>query len=362
MKPDNNVILIDGSQGEGGGQVVRSSLALSMCTGKPVRIENVRAKRKKPGLLRQHLTAVRAAAQISAAHVTGDELRSNEVSFTPGPFSGGGGEYRFAIGTAGSTTLVLQTILPALLTADKPSTIVIEGGTHNSMAPPFGFLEDAFIPLINKMGPTVQAELERPGFFPAGGGKLRINITPCKRLMGFELLERGPLIEPDAKQAVAVIADVPEVVAERELKAVVKKTGWPASALKIERHDGHGPGNLLALTVRHENVTNVFTAFGEPGRSSEKVANHASKQCLDFLRADAPVDVHLADQLMVPMALAAARDGASSAFRTVGLSLHARTQLDVVQAFLGEGVLAAVEDETGGMRVTANAEKSVSSA
>jgi RNA 3'-terminal phosphate cyclase (ATP) len=156
------MLTIDGSLGKGGGQILRTALALATVTGKPFRIEKIRAGRPKPGLLRQHLTAVKAAATISDAIVTGAELGSGALTFTPGHLRAG--EFAFAVGTAGSATLVLQTILPALLTAPAPSTLVLEGGTHNPAAPPFDFLVKSFLPLINRMGPTVTAELERPGF------------------------------------------------------------------------------------------------------------------------------------------------------------------------------------------------------
>ena len=145
----NNLLKIDGSFGEGGGQILRSSLTLSIVTGTPFRIENIRAKRKKPGLMRQHLTAVRAAAEISRANVTGDEIGSTELTLAPGNVVGD--DYAFSVGTAGSTTLVLQTILLPLALARKPSRIVIEGGTHNPLAPPFDFLEHAYVPLLNRM-------------------------------------------------------------------------------------------------------------------------------------------------------------------------------------------------------------------
>ena len=163
------MITIDGSAGEGGGQILRSSLALSLVTGQPFRMERIRAKRQKPGLLRQHLTAVEAAKAVGCAEVSGETLGSQTLDFRPGPVTPG--NYRFAVGTAGSATLVLQTVLPALLTASDPSTLTLEGGTHNPLAPSFDFLDRCFMPLIHRMGPSVELELKRPGFFPAGGGR-----------------------------------------------------------------------------------------------------------------------------------------------------------------------------------------------
>jgi RNA 3'-terminal phosphate cyclase (ATP) len=162
-----DMLTIDGSQSEGGGQVLRSSLALSLVTGRPFAIENIRAGRKKPGLLRQHLTAVLAAAEVSAAEVEGAALASRRLLFRPGRVRAG--DYAFRVGTAGSATLVLQTVLPALLLAEGESTLTLEGGTHNPMAPPVDFLENAYLPLVNRLGPRVKVQLVRPGFYPAGG-------------------------------------------------------------------------------------------------------------------------------------------------------------------------------------------------
>src|SRR5688572_16449750 len=184
-----SLITIDGSMGEGGGQVLRTSLALSLVTGKPFRIEKIRAGREKPGLLRQHLTAVNAAAAVGGAHVEGAALGSRELDFRPGPAKPG--EYRFAVGTAGSATLVLQAVLPALLTARGASTLVLEGGTHNPFAPPFDFLDKAFLPLLRRMGARVEVALERPGFYPAGGGRFQVRVEPVERLERLDLPSRG---------------------------------------------------------------------------------------------------------------------------------------------------------------------------
>src|SRR5215210_615466 len=210
---------LDGSQGEGGGQILRSSLALSMVTGTAVRIRNVRARRSKPGLMRQHLVAVQAAARIGGAQVTGAEIGSSMLTFIPGEVKPG--EHVLSVGSAGSTTLVLQTVLPALLCAAEPSLLVLEGGTHNPLAPPFEFLDRAYLPLLNRMGPRVQAELERPGFYPAGGGRIVVSIEPAARLSGFELLERG---EVRQRTATAIVSRLPRHIAERELQEVARLT------------------------------------------------------------------------------------------------------------------------------------------
>ena len=182
------MITIDGSQGEGGGQILRTSLALSLVTGQPFRMERIRAKRQKPGLLKQHLTAVEAAKTVGCAEADGASLSSQTLEFRPGPVTPG--NYRFAVGTAGSATLVLQTVLPALLTASGHSTLTLEGGTHNPMAPPFDFLARCFLPLIRRMGPSVELELRRHGFFPAGGGQLHAALTPTSPRMGSPTVRR----------------------------------------------------------------------------------------------------------------------------------------------------------------------------
>src|SRR5436305_3346353 len=183
------MLTIDGSEGEGGGQILRTSLALSLVTGQPFRMERIRAKRQKPGLLKQHLTAVEAAKTVGCAEVEGAALSSQTLEFRPGPVTPG--NYRFAVGTAGSATLVLQTLLPALLTAAGHSTPTLEGGTHNPMAPPFDFLQKSFMPLIHRMGPSVELKLRRPGFYPAGGGQFHARIEPVKKLSRLDLFDRG---------------------------------------------------------------------------------------------------------------------------------------------------------------------------
>ncbi len=294
------VLIIDGSFGEGGGQILRSSLALSICTGQAFRIEKIRAGRQKPGLMRQHLTAVKAAAAVCGATVEGDAIGSLTLSFTPGVVQPG--DYTFSVGTAGSTTLVLQTVLPALLTAQRPSNLTLEGGTHNPFAPPFDFLARAFLPLVNRMGPRVTAVLERPGFYPAGGGRFHVEVEPAARLTGFDLLQRGDI---KAQQARAVLANLPAHIGDRELKVVADRLGWPQDCLSIERADASvGPGNLLMLTVESEYVTEVFTGFGERNRSAQAVAEQAVQQCRRYLTSGVPVGEYLTDQLLLPLALA----------------------------------------------------------
>jgi RNA 3'-terminal phosphate cyclase (ATP) len=327
------VLTIDGSQGEGGGQILRTALALSLVTGTPFRIEKIRARRTKPGLLRQHLTAVNAAVAVGGAEVEGATLGSPSLAFRPGPAKAG--EYHFAIGTAGSTGLVVETILPALLTAAAPSTVTLEGGTHNPAAPPFDFLARAYLPLVARMGPGIEAALDRPGFYPAGGGRCTFRVTPVTRLTPLTLLERGPIRR---RRARALVARLPRQIAERELAAVRDRLGWGEAELEVVVVDGEmrGPGNVLLLELESEHVTEVFCGFGEAGVRAEAVAEHAVKETRRYLAAGVPVGPHLADQLLLPMALAG-----RGAFRTIGLSSHSRTNLDVIRMFSATRISAA---------------------
>ncbi len=320
----NNWVLIDGSEGEGGGQVLRSSLTLSLVTGKPVKIEKIRAKRKKPGLLRQHLTAVQAAAAIGNAQVEGAQLGSREISFTPGQLKSG--QYEFSIGTAGSTTLVLQTILPALATLTEPSTICLEGGTHNPMAPPFDFLVDCYLPLLEKMGPKVHLFLERPGFYPAGGGRFQATIEPQTKFSELHLHERGKLIE---KKATACVAKLPRSIADRELHTVKRNLTWGRDALNVKEYeDSLSPGNYLTITLRHENIAEQVISFGERQKPSEAVAKTAIRSIRKYLKTTAPVGEYLADQLLVPMAIAG-----GGSMTTMQPSSHTLTNIEVIKKF-----------------------------
>lgn len=330
------MITIDGSQGEGGGQILRSALALSLVTGKPFCIENIRARRKKPGLMRQHLAAVNAAVEVGKAAVSGNSIGSSRITFAPTGLNSG--QYHFAVGTAGSCTLVLQTVLPALIVADNPSEIVLEGGTHNPAAPPFDFLAGSFLPLLNQMGPSVKAALERPGFYPAGGGRIRVKITPARKLTPLHLLQRGGIVDRSAR---AIVARLPYSIAEREIAVVKEKLAWGADCLRsVEVPDSSGPGNALVITVASEQVTEIFTGFGESGVSAETVAGRAVREAQEYLNSDAPVGRHLADQLLLPLALA----GAGS-FRTLSPTAHTTTNIEVLRYFLNLDLKVKQQDE-----------------
>lgn len=327
IKPE---IKIDGSQGEGGGQIVRTSLALSMLTGRAVEITNLRAGRNKPGLMRQHLTAVRAAADVSSAEVVGNEVGSQTLQFAPQTVRPG--KYHFAVGTAGSATLVLQAVLPALLVASGESQLVLEGGTHNPWAPPFDFLANTYLPLVNRMGPQVTTALERHGFSPAGGGRFSVAVRPTTQLQGFDLLERGEL---HARRATGLVARLPAQIAERELKIFAEKLQWAPYELEvIEIQDSAGPGNVVMLRVEFEHVTETFIGFGQVGVSAEHVAHEVLKQYRNYQTSTAPVGTYLADQLLLPLGVAAWQTGRGGSFRTSGLSRHATTHIELLRTFL----------------------------
>jgi len=318
------MVTIDGSYGEGGGQILRTSLALSLVTGKPFSIHNIRAGRKKPGLMRQHLTAVNAAAEIGLAAIEGNRIGSQAFTFEPEMIKPG--NYHFAIGSAGSCTLVFQTILPALLIAGEPSEIILEGGTHNPFAPPFDFLEKAFLPVINRMGSRVDAILEKPGFYPAGGGRFKVSIRPAG-LNRIDLLERGNIIHKTAR---ASVANLPVKIANRELKVIREKLEWSRELLKaVNVENSQGPGNILTVEIESDNITEVFTGFGEKGISAEKVAKRAVKAVQEYLAFDVPVGRYLADQLLIPMALAG-----GGKFRTFSPTQHTTTNAEIIKKFL----------------------------
>lgn len=316
---------IDGSIGEGGGQILRTSLALATCLGRPIRIFNIRAARRRPGLQPQHLAAVSAVAAISHAQVVGAEKDSQALTFIPSAVKAG--EYHFAVGTAGSTLLVLQTVLPALMLADAPSRLVLEGGTHNPLAPPFEFLQYAFLPVLNQMGPVVRARLERPGFAPRGGGRVIVEIQPASRLRAVEIAERGAI---RAQYAEVLLAHLPEHIARRELAVIQAALGYADEQLRFQMvSNAYGPGNVVSVVIQSEHITECFSAFGRRGVPAEQVARKVVEEVRRYLKAAVPVGPYLADQLLLPMALAG-----GGMFVTVKPSLHALTNLQVINAFM----------------------------
>jgi RNA 3'-terminal phosphate cyclase (ATP) len=318
------MIVIDGSEGEGGGQVVRNACALSLITGEPFRIDNIRGGREKPGLMRQHVTAIEAACAIGGAVCEGLAVGASDMTFRPGRVMPG--EYRFAVGTAGSTGLVLQTILTPLVLAGGPSRIVLEGGTHNMLAPPFDFIARTFLPIINQMGPRIEARLISHGFYPRGGGRIEMEITPSV-LKPIDCIDRGALV---SRSALAFFAALPFDVAEREIKTVKQILDWPDEVFGVrELPEERGPGNILLLEAVFEHVTEIVSGFGKLGVAAEHVARTAAHRMAGYLASDAFAGPYLADQLLLPFAVAG-----GGSFTTVKPSQHSLTAADIISRFL----------------------------
>jgi len=333
----NKMIELDGAAGEGGGQILRSALALAMCTGQAFALHDIRGRRPKPGLMRQHLACVNAAQAVSGATVQGAELGSRELVFEPGAVKVG--EYRFAVGSAGSCMLVLQTVLPALMLADGPSRLTLQGGTHNPMAPNFHFIERSFAPLLRRMGVGLDVTLRRHGFYPAGGGELTAEVTPAaaSALLPFELLQRGPLQEAYAECLAPGLA---RSVATRELELLGAALGWEGEQLRTPTaRQNEGPGNALMATLVHAHVTEVFTSFGERSLAAEQVVKKLVQQVRSYQASRQGDDAaaagpYLADQLTLPLALAVQASGRAARYTATELTLHAQTNFEVIQRFL----------------------------
>lgn len=315
---------IDGSMGEGGGQVLRTSLALAAVTGMPFRIHSIRARRSRPGLARQHLASVQAVAEVCGARVEGAALRSTTLTFRPGPISPG--HFHFSTGGAGSATLVLQALLPALLQTAGSWRVVVEGGTHTPSAPPFEFVAWTLLPLLRRMGAHVEVDLHRPGFYPQGGGRLEVRVEPGA-LRPLALAERGRIL---ARRGRAYVSSLPVHIAERELATMAAHLSLDERALEtVDVPDPVGPGNALVVAVQSAEVTEVFSGIGRRGVPAERVAEEVVDEVRQYEEAHVPVGPHLADQLLVPLALAG-----GGTFRTMGLTTHARTVAALIPRFL----------------------------
>ena len=320
---------IDGSRGEGGGQVLRTSLALSMATGRAFRMVNIRAGRPKPGLAAQHLAAVKAATEISGANVVGAQLRSMEVVFEPG--APRGGEYHFDIGTAGSAILLLQSIFEALShTRPRQSNVVtITGGTHVPWSPSFHYARDVWLRAIRRIGYRANIEMRRPGFYPKGGGRLEVVIDPHEPLTPVDLAYRGLLVEITG---VSLAANLPEHVARRQkgqALARLHQAGYKAH-IDTEVAESDGPGSASFLRARFEGGIAGFSAVGARGKRAERVADEAVEPLLAHLRGKAPVDTHLEDQLVVPLMFANGR----SRIIANPITTHLETNVRIANLFL----------------------------
>ena len=318
------MITIDGAAGEGGGQILRTALSLSAMTRRPICLENIRANRGKPGLMRQHLTAVRAVAEICNAKLEGAELNSTKLVFEPRGIRGG--EYHFKIGSAGSAVLVAQTILPVLLKAEARSSVVIEGGTHVQGAPIFEFFDEVFLPQLRRMGCEVSATLERHGFFPAGCGRIRLEIEPLGKSKRYEMLESGAL---ESAEIVAIYSGIDSSIAKAEADIIAHHIEALNPTVTIRGVDAICSGNAVYLKLKFEHITEIFSAIGAIERSRKDVAQSVVKQYNDYRKVGLPVGRLLADQLMLPIFCL----DKYGAFRTSPWSMHSKTNLNTISKF-----------------------------
>lgn len=314
---------IDGSQGEGGGQILRTSLTMAMVTGTDIKVENIRAGRAKSGLMRQHLACVKAAQTISDAEVSGAKVGSTSILFKPGAVKAG--EYEFSVGTAGSTMLIFQTVLPALALMKKESRLKFHGGTHNMMAPSYDFIAHAFVPILKSMGVNIEMEIKRHGFYPQGGGEWSAVIKPNGGFKALNLTQSGKLVK---REAVIKSAHLPSHIAQREMDEIGKKAGWNSEEMRSEIVESMGTGNIVSIRLHHQHCTEVIEHVGKVGISAERIARNAVKEMRRYQANGAAVGEHLADQLMLPMAL-----GEGGVFTTLKPTQHSKTNRDVIHLF-----------------------------
>jgi RNA 3'-terminal phosphate cyclase (ATP) len=324
------MIEIDGSHGEGGGQILRTALALSCMFRKPFRIINIRRNRQKPGLRPQHLTGVRAAQSVSGAQVTGDRTGSSELTFSPAEVKAG--DYSFDVGTAGSTLLVLQTLLPPLLFAENRSTVTLTGGTHVPFSPSYPYVSGVFTPALAKLGLEVQLSIESYGFYPRGGGKIGAEIRPAAKILSLRMAERGKLLAITGSSAVGRL---PRSIAERQRKAAMEKIrsgiGESEVGVRIDLLEAPTPGQgtFLFLHAASENAVAGFTSLGAIGKRAEAVGEEAAAEFLRYHSTGSALDSHLPDQIVIYLSLCAEM----SVFTTSRISQHLLTNLWVTGLF-----------------------------
>lgn len=324
------MIEIEGSYGEGGGQIVRTALGLSCLFRKPFMIYNIRKGRKKPGLMPQHLTSVNAARLISGATVEGDSPGSTELTFSPRVPQGG--TYSFDIGTAGSTSLVLQTVLPALLFAGRISSVTLMGGTHVPFSPPFHFLLGVFVTFLERLGVRVQLSIETYGFYPKGGGRIRADIFPAQRIGSLDLIERG---EVGSLTGCSGVGGLPISIAARQQSAALARISASAgelankTAIDTITVPTYGQGTFVYLECRSGSSRAGFSALGARGKNAEAVGDEAAGELITYYRSGAALDRHLADQIVLYLALS--RHG--SAFTTETVTSHLLTNLWAIGLF-----------------------------
>jgi RNA 3'-terminal phosphate cyclase (ATP) len=294
-----DVVIIDGSMGEGGGQILRTSLSLAAITKCELSLKDIRARREKPGLKRQHLTCVSAVAEICDAEVSDITVGSRELEFAPRAIKAG--DYRFDVGTAGSVTLVAQTIIPVLLKADGVSTVTITGGTHVPFAPTWEFFELCYLPELRRMGAEVEAKLETPGFYPAAGGVVKLKIKPfdaSHRVDSYEFMSLGDL---KGGSVVGVVSALPRSIAEAEVGIVASKFRELKLKHEVREVESFGPGNYCYVQLDYDRASVVISSIGTYNRSRKAVANDVVQRVNEFLKSARACEKHLADQLLVPL-------------------------------------------------------------
>jgi len=294
------VMEIDGAHGEGGGQLLRNSAALAAVTGIPIRVKNIRAGRPKPGLAAQHLTALQAVAALADATVEGLNVGSREVTIAPGRLRGG--RFSFDVGTAGSVTLVLQACLPAALRAPEPVELRLIGGTDVPWSPPLDYFRFVFLPLLARMGGKVTIELVRRGYFPRGGGEIRVNVVPAPEF-------RPLLVEPPGAMrrvdGIAHVGNLPKDVAQRMKHAALRRFVGIAEAKVEETSEAAiGPGGAIVLWTEHENTVLGSSGLARKGVPAEALGQAAADEMVEDLKAHSSLDVHAADQVLLYSALA----------------------------------------------------------
>lgn len=294
-------IEIDGSVGEGGGQVLRTALSLAAITNREVSFSNIRAKRDKPGLKRQHLTCVNAVAEISGAKVSGNEVGSMDLEFAPKGINGG--DYRFDVGTAGSVTLVAQTVIPVLLKAEKPSSVTITGGTHVPFAPIWEFFSLAYLPELRRMGARVEADMECCGFYPAGGGIVKLRIWPFDESKKPERYALDDLGAYRGGKAVGVVSSISRAIAEAEVGIICNQFRELHLAPEVREVESFGPGNYAYAELDYERASVVVSSVGTYNKSRKAVANEIVQQLREFIKSGKACEKHLADQLLLPLCL-----------------------------------------------------------
>ncbi len=345
LENGGDMVRIDGSLGEGGGQILRSSLTLSALTGKPLEIHNIRANRPKPGLAPQHVKAVEAAAAVCGAKVEGAQFGSQTLTFEPGEIRAG--DYTFDIGTAGSTSLVLQTVFLPLSFAESPSTVSIEGGTHVPWSPSFHFLEKQYLPWMRRIGFDLDLKMERAGFYPRGGGLVQADIRPATHLSPISATERGRL---QRIRGISGVANLPFSIGERQRARALKHLAGFGVPVEIETVEvpALSPGTFLFLAAEFEGSCCCASSLGARGKPAEKVADEAAGELAALIRSDGAIDKYLCDQLLLPLALI---DGVSD-LRTAEVTRHLLTNADIVRKFLPAEITIEGElGEAGTLRV-----------